>query len=100
MFRGNSVTSPHLVTMVTVLQIAVNPVYRMGAFQHHFVKNPGLKQYKGGSYDLMLPLDGKVEWEVRKKLSWAFSKDAVSSLGFLSYNHITMYKMQLFYYKF
>ena len=58
-------------------QVAVNPVYRMAAFYHHFLHNAGNKRFHPAP-NKQISLDVSAKWEVRRKQSWSFNREKVA----------------------
>ena len=64
--------------MFFLIQLAVSIPYLMSVLHHHFKHNPGPKKFTP-VYDETIKLDPNVKWEVRKKMSWKFTREKVIS---------------------
>ncbi|ELU07106.1 hypothetical protein CAPTEDRAFT_189001 [Capitella teleta] len=67
-------------------QIAVNTLFRIRTFYHHFIHNPGSNKVKF-TFDAKVALDENVQWEVRKKPYWRMNR---KSLEKKRYSVLTM----------
>jgi hypothetical protein len=72
-----SLSSCICVSLQSLFQVAVNPTFRMRAFYHHFIHNPGPKKVVF-NFEAKVPLDEGTTWEVRKKPYWKVNRKSVS----------------------